>query len=328
MRKILILFAILGLGLFAALPAMASTRTPSPPRGSLQAEFAGGMRHPHISPLSGHLSKFGKTTVVKGSQNFGVGKKTGKAGTSSDYYDVNWSGYTAIGDTVPFREVQATYTVPNISGSDCNTTTTDDATIAAWVGLDGVYPDDTVEQSGVIMWCPGGGYGPQYYMFYENYPAGEVYGNTVSPGDVVTSSVYMDKDTGEIEYKVDDTTDGDDWLPTPSITSTVDRSSAEAILEGVGGTAMSFPNVTFSTTTVTDQDSNRSAVGPSSWWNSDAMFDVAGTTNGPPYENCIYPVVPLSPASGTSSTDEFFAGGTPTYCTEGTYWYDDGDSPP
>jgi len=85
----------------------------------------------------------------------------------------NWSGYAAASGT--YTSVSATWNEPTgtCSGSAKYS--------SFWVGLDG-YNSTTVEQTGSEVDCSGST--PQYYSWYEMYPAYPVnFSNPVSPGD-------------------------------------------------------------------------------------------------------------------------------------------------
>jgi hypothetical protein len=131
---------------------------------------------------------------------------------------INWSGYAATGAT--FNSVSASWVQP------AGTCTSKDTYSSFWVGLDG-DTDGTVEQDGSEVDCRGGS--PQYYAWYEMYPAFPVnFSNAVSPGDHFTASVTASGDN--FTLKISDTTAG--WSHTihKSLSSAA-KSSAEVIAE-------------------------------------------------------------------------------------------------
>jgi peptidase A4-like protein len=131
----------------------------------------------------------------------------------------NWSGYAATGGT--FNSVSSSWTQP---GATCNDG--GDEYAAFWVGLDG-FNSDSVEQTGTDSDCSGGS--PDYYGWYEMYPAAPVYYNDpVSPGDSMSASVSVSGDTYTLVLT--DNTQG--WNETQTISeSGLSDSSAEVITE-------------------------------------------------------------------------------------------------
>jgi hypothetical protein len=147
---------------------------------------------------------------------------TTRNGRFTEAESTNWSGYAATGADGAFSSVSATWTQPTAT---C--TSRQDQYAAFWVGLDG-YSSDSVEQTGTDSDCDGKT--PDYYGWYEMYPADPVYyTNTVKPGDSISASVtFSGTDTYTLVLK--DTTEG--WTQTQTINeSGFDRSSAEVITE-------------------------------------------------------------------------------------------------
>jgi hypothetical protein len=133
----------------------------------------------------------------------------------------NWSGYAATGGTGAFSSVSSNWTEP---AADCGDGGTEYA--AFWVGLDG-YNSDSVEQTGTDSDCSGGS--PDYYGWYEMYPADPVYySNPVSPGDSMSASVSVSG--GSYTLVLTDNSQG--WTQTQNIAeSGLSDSSAEVITE-------------------------------------------------------------------------------------------------
>jgi hypothetical protein len=141
-------------------------------------------------------------------------------------YSGNWSGYVAIpktGGTKSFKYVSASYSVPSV-----NCTTTNYAFSYHWVGLDG-WTDGTVEQDGIGSFCVSGT--PDYFAWYEMYPAGVTEEFAVNPGDAITSSVTYEG-SGEYGLALTDQTTGQNFSATGTCASTCSNSSAEVITEG------------------------------------------------------------------------------------------------
>ena len=99
----------------------------------------------------------------------------------------NWSGY-AVGATAKFNDVKGSWVEPTAT---CSTAGASYA--AFWDGIDG-YTSSTVEQLGTDSDCLGAGR-PNYYAWYEMYPAGSVTLPTaqypVKPGDTLTAEVSV-----------------------------------------------------------------------------------------------------------------------------------------
>jgi len=146
----------------------------------------------------------------------------GRNGGRTEAESTNWSGYAVTGADGAFSSVSSTWTEPTAT---C--TSRQDQYAAFWVGLDG-YSSDSVEQTGTDSDCDGKT--PDYYGWYEMYPADPVYfNNTVKPGDTISASVTF---TGTETYTLTLTDSTQDWTQTEVINETgLDRSSAEVITE-------------------------------------------------------------------------------------------------
>jgi|HubBroStandDraft_1064217.scaffolds.fasta_scaffold08935_2 hypothetical protein len=134
----------------------------------------------------------------------------------------NWAGYVVTGSDGAFFSVSASWTQPTAT---CSSRT--DEYAAFWVGLDG-YSSDSVEQTGTDSDCDDRT--PDYYGWYEMYPADPVYyTSTVEPGDAMSASVTF-SGTETYTLVVKDSTQG--WTETTTHNeSGLDRSSAEVIVE-------------------------------------------------------------------------------------------------
>jgi hypothetical protein len=163
----------------------------------------------------------------------------------------NWSGYAAASGT--YTSVSASWTEPTgtCSGSAKYS--------SFWVGLDG-YNSSTVEQTGSEVDCSGST--PQYYSWYEMYPAYPVnFSNTVRPGDHFTGSVTHTSGSS-YTLKLSDTTQGWSHTVTKSLSGAA-NSSAEVIAEAPCCTASGgiLPLAHFSPVTFTSAAVNGSAIG-------------------------------------------------------------------
>lgn len=140
-------------------------------------------------------------------------------GVRNQEESTNWSGYAANGST--YTSVSANWTQPTgkCPGGD--------QYAAFWVGLDG-YSSDTVEQTGSEVDCDGRT--PEYYAWYEMYPAYPVnFSNPVEPGDSFSGSVTYN---GGGKYTLVLTDHTQDWTQTVHASlSGAANSSAEAIVE-------------------------------------------------------------------------------------------------
>jgi hypothetical protein len=156
----------------------------------------------------------------------------------------NWSGYAATSGNGSFTSVSSSWVEPTGKCSSGNQYS------SFWVGLDG-YSSSSVEQTGSEVDCSGRT--PQYYSWYEMYPAYPVnFSNTVRPGDHFTGSVRY---TGGSKFtlKLSDTTEGWSQTVTKHLSGAA-RSSAEVIVEApyiAGGYAplTDFGQVGFSRST-------------------------------------------------------------------------------
>jgi hypothetical protein len=143
----------------------AKGRQENPPTVSPDAVTPDHGSRPAIRPLAGQGSPLGSDL--------------------SNFTSENWSGYVVSGGAGSVTSVNGSWTVPSV------TCPRSDAYSAFWVGIDGFSPtSQTVEQIGTESDCQGGT--PDYYAWFEFYPANSVYINNVSvlPGDAISASVY------------------------------------------------------------------------------------------------------------------------------------------
>jgi hypothetical protein len=159
----------------------------------------------------------------------------------------NWAGYSATGGT--FTSVSSSWVQPAAS---CNSTT---SYSAFWIGIDG-DGSDSVEQTGSEVDCVGGS--PEYYAWYEMYPAYPVnYSNVVKPGDHFTSTVSVSGTT--FTLKLSDTTQG--WTKTTTkSSSTAQDASAEIIAEAPSSDTV-LPLADFGTVNFTGSTANGEPIG-------------------------------------------------------------------
>ena len=115
---------------------------------------------------------------------------------------------------------------------NCSKTGSSDAFAYHWTGLDG-QTDSTVEEDGVADFCDGGS--PEYYAWYEMYPAAFTEEFAVNPGDAITSSVTYSASTGKYTLKLTDQDTSQSFNVLEACAATCDNSSAEVITEGYPG---------------------------------------------------------------------------------------------
>jgi hypothetical protein len=175
----------------------------------------------------------------------------------------NWSGYAATGSDGDFTSVSASWTQPAATctngggrrgpgGGGGRRGPGGQEFAAFWVGLDG-FNSDSVEQTGTDSDCDGTT--PQYYGWYEMFPAAPVdFTNPVEPGDSISASVTT---SATETYTLVLTDSTQDW--TQTITqdeSGLDRSSAEVIAEAPSSGNSILPLADFGTVNYTAASAN------------------------------------------------------------------------
>ena len=169
----------------------------------------------------------------------------------------NWSGYATTGADGTYNSVSATWIEPTVTCSSSGRGRSSDQYAAFWVGLDG-YSSDSVEQTGTDSDCDGRT--PDYYGWYEMYPADPVYfANTVKPGDSLSASVTF-SGTDTYTLILTDSTQG--WTqPITKNENGLDRSSAEVITEAPSSNFGVLPLANFSTVNYTTSSTNGTSLG-------------------------------------------------------------------
>src|SRR5579875_2120099 len=126
-----------------------------------------------------------------------------------------------------------------------------------WVGLDG-YSSDSVEQTGTDVDCAGRT--PQYYGWYEMYPAYPVdFSNPMHPGDHISASVTF---SGSDTYTLVLTDSTQGWTKSETINQPgLDRSSAEVITEAPSSSSGVLPLADFGTVNYTGASDNGTSMG-------------------------------------------------------------------
>jgi hypothetical protein len=241
-----------------ATPAAATARAASTPTARV---------HPHPLELRHGVKPAGITNSA--------------LSTTSPAVSSNWSGYVATGDTstAGFRYVQATFTVPSV-----NCTTTPDAAMGAWVGLDGVnynFSGDaaSVEQDGIVAECDSGA--PSYYAWWENYPQDATEAFTISPGDAIEASVYWNANapaSQRYNYQLTDVTTGASLNTLQPCGGSCHISSAEVITEAPADATTGdilplsdYAIVNYENIAVTDRSGQRAGFTSSGWKNTEVI---------------------------------------------------------
>ncbi len=155
--------------------------------------------------------------------------------TQQGVHNINWSGYVYSGG--PFTEANGTFTVPYLT-----TAATCGSTLANWVGIDGVSPDENLIQAGVDesdtnpstgACTPGSFY---IWAWWEIVPALSTpeLQVTVHAGDSVTVAIWQ-YSPGMWAMQVTDNTDGQSFIVEQPYNGPL--SSAEWITESAAGNA-------------------------------------------------------------------------------------------
>jgi hypothetical protein len=171
----------------------------------------------------------------------GVALPSGRGHLDTTATSGNWSGYAlASSSNGAFRSVSASWIQPT---AHC-TGVAGRRFAAFWVGLDGVPPSFSVEQTGTDSDCRGRT--PTYYGWYEMFPAAPVFFRTkVNPGDHITASVTF-RGTRTYVLVLRDSTRG--WTHTIiKNEANLTRSSAEVITEAPSSRAGVLPLADFGT---------------------------------------------------------------------------------
>ena len=168
----------------------------------------------------------------------------------------NWSGYAVTGANGAYHSVTASWVEPT---GKCTSRRSAQYS-SFWVGLDG-FNSDSVEQTGADVDCNGTT--PEYYGWYEMYPANPVnYTNTVKPGDHFSASVTF-SGTETYTLVLTDSTQG--WTHTTVKNETgLDRSSAEVITEAPSSESGVLPLADFGTVSYSTSTANGTSLGSQS----------------------------------------------------------------
>jgi hypothetical protein len=219
--------------------------------GANAAVTAHSAQHPGIT----HVRPGGTVHAFKpgGLMQRPTGALARAHGIKNQAESTNWSGYAVTGANGAFHSVSATWTEPKATCTSRRAT----QYAAFWVGLDG-YNSNSVEQTGTDSDCDGTT--PDYYGWYEMYPANPVYfTNAMSPGDSISASVtFSGTETYTLVLK--DNTKG--WTQTITKNqSGLGRSSAEVITEAPSSNSGVLPLADFGTVNYSGSSDNGSSMG-------------------------------------------------------------------
>jgi hypothetical protein len=223
--------------------------------GSLMAAAGGANAAVTSHPGITHVRPGGAVHAFKpgGLMQRPTGALARAHGIKNQAESTNWSGYAVTGANGAFHSVSASWTEPKATCTSRRAT----QYAAFWVGLDG-YNSDSVEQTGTDSDCDGTT--PDYYGWYEMYPANPVYfTNAMSPGDSISASVTFNG-TETYTLVLKDNTKG--WTQTITQNETgLDRSSAEVITEAPSSNSGVLPLADFGTVNYTGSSDNGSSMG-------------------------------------------------------------------
>ncbi len=205
--------------------------------------------HPSVHTMITHGFQPGGVMARPGGATHIASGSIRNAATTS----TNWSGYAVTGANGAFTSVAASWKEPTATCSGTKYA-------SFWVGLDG-FSSNSVEQTGTDSDCSGSS--PQYYGWYEMYPAFPVnFSNPVSPGDSMSASVTF-SGTRTFTLVLKDTTKG--WTQTITKNqSGLARSSAEVITEAPSSSSGVLPLADFHTVTYSSSTANGTSLGSQS----------------------------------------------------------------
>ena len=198
-------------------------------------------------------------------------------------FSTNWSGYAVVPSNFTVSYVQASWTVPAVTGKGW---------LAVWPGIDG-YSSNTVEQIGTLSVANGGT--SQYFAWYEMYPSQPslvpIQQLTIHPGDLITASVTAKSRTSFL-LSITDKNTQQTFPTTQTLSSPAALSSAEWIVERPGhgqnalldlpplappATGVTFTNVGYDTGGGTTADPIPSSSSSTSTTDPITMVSVAGS---------------------------------------------------
>ena len=148
----------------------------------------------------------------------------------------NWSGLVESGADGSYTSVSDEWQQATLV---CDTDSVQ--YVVFWVGLDG-FNGTSVEQTGTLGICDGTT--PEYYAWYEMYPAAPVYYNVaVGDGDLIYGSVvFSGTDTYTLSLQAPD----QDWSETTTVNQPgLANASAEVITEAPTGSSGVLPLAEF-----------------------------------------------------------------------------------
>jgi hypothetical protein len=151
----------------------------------------------------------------------------------------NWSGYAIKSGLGAVTSVAGTWQVPSVTG-------TLNGHVATWVGIDG-WSSPTVEQVGTEVEVIAGR--ATYYAWYEMYPSASITitSLTVKAGDTISAQVSYA--AGKYTLQLTNTSQKNASFTITQTAPSLQRSSAEWIVEAPSGGAGILPLANFGTQT-------------------------------------------------------------------------------
>ena len=239
----------------------------------------------------------------------------------------NWAGYVAETDfSNPqgvVTAVSGSWIVPTVTPSvwPAANASGQESDCVAWVGIDGWFGSNTVEQVGTESYIDANG--AHYDVWYEMFPDGmnTIYKFSVSAGDSVTASVQYglpDHPPGTFFLSIEDNTNGQkfsvDAKPLGRLTAS--RTSAEWIVEApTAGTIVPLP--TFGSVTFTDAQatigSTTGAIDDPAWnvTQVNMLYPTPDVINPPNWLNSATTSDLTTVGSGSSASSSFTVVQTP-----------------
>jgi Peptidase A4 family len=255
--------------LAAGLPVLSLLLAFSPPASAGPA----GHVSAHSRALAAAIAELKQLKVGQHATDHAVGHAVKIRGLTQ-VQSTNWSGYAddnTAGNT--YSKVTASWTEPAVT---CPRNGTQDAVF--WVGIDG-FTSGTVEQDGTLAECNRGS---AFYMtWWEMFPTNsiQVVGNSVSPGDAISSSVVR-SGTSYTLAVTDSTHPANSFTITQSC-STCANSSAEWIAEAPSSGNRILPLPNFGTWTAANATVNSGVI--TSFPDDElTMVDNSGTVKAQP----------------------------------------------
>jgi hypothetical protein len=216
-------------------------------------------------------------------------------------YSQNWSGYAVTTGNGAVTAVSGNWVVPAVSPTNSGYS-------SAWVGIDGVGRNATVEQIGTDSDYVNGA--AQYYAWYEMYPAAPVYlSNPVAPGDTISASVNA-VSPGTFLLRI---ADGSSWsFSTTQTLSSAKQNTAEWIMEAPSNFFGVLPLANFGTINFSQAQATISnTTGPAgNGWSGTTLYQVNMVTSSGSLKASPGPLTDSGSPATSSFSVKFVSSGT------------------